>query len=249
MRSNWVYNTLFFLFLGSCTYLPEEIEKSDEVRVEEHTGYLSLLTVSEPKSNTGLFFYPGGLVDFHAYIPLMQLIAEEGYPVIILKVTGNAAILNSSKTQRYRDDFQEIDQWVVAGHSLGGIKACMDTDDDPDAFLGLILLASYPYNVDLSNWTGSALSLYGENDLIIDQNEVQDARPLLPPALEVNSVDDIPSSGTAQQSIYHRIDGGNHSQFGDYGFQDGDGEATITREQQQEITAEFILSFFEKNNW
>ena len=36
------------------------------------------------------------------------------------------------------------------------------------------------------------------------------------------------------------LDGANHAGFGDYGDQDGDGEAQITREQQQEITADLI---------
>jgi hypothetical protein len=37
------------------------------------------------------------------------------------------------------------------------------------------------------------------------------------------------------------IDGGNHSQFGYYGSQLGDNAATISREQQQELTVEAIL--------
>jgi Alpha/beta hydrolase family len=40
------------------------------------------------------------------------------------------------------------------------------------------------------------------------------------------------------------IQGGNHSQFGDYGLQPGDNEATITRADQQkqvvDATAQFL---------
>ena len=36
------------------------------------------------------------------------------------------------------------------------------------------------------------------------------------------------------------IEGGNHAQFGDYGLQKGDGQAGISREEQQEITARLI---------
>ena len=39
------------------------------------------------------------------------------------------------------------------------------------------------------------------------------------------------------------IDGGNHSQFGNYGFQKGDGEARISREEQEDRTVEAILNF------
>jgi hypothetical protein len=38
-----------------------------------------------------------------------------------------------------------------------------------------------------------------------------------------------------------RIDGGNHSQFGSYGFQPGDWPATISRAEQQRLTREATL--------
>ena len=37
------------------------------------------------------------------------------------------------------------------------------------------------------------------------------------------------------------IEGGNHAQFGNYGFQDGDSEATITAEDQQSQAVQHIL--------
>ncbi len=37
------------------------------------------------------------------------------------------------------------------------------------------------------------------------------------------------------------IDGGNHAQFGSYGQQKGDGEATIPAAEQWQITADAIL--------
>ena len=39
------------------------------------------------------------------------------------------------------------------------------------------------------------------------------------------------------------IKGGNHAQFGDYGAQDGDGVATISVEEQQELTANAVAAF------
>lgn len=41
------------------------------------------------------------------------------------------------------------------------------------------------------------------------------------------------------------IDGGNHAQFGYYGFQSGDGNATISAESQQNQTADAILKFID----
>ena len=39
------------------------------------------------------------------------------------------------------------------------------------------------------------------------------------------------------------IDGGNHSGFANYGEQAGDNKATISQEEQQEITVEAIVGF------
>ena len=37
------------------------------------------------------------------------------------------------------------------------------------------------------------------------------------------------------------ITGGNHAQFGNYGCQSGDGQSTISSQQQQNQTVQFIL--------
>lgn len=42
------------------------------------------------------------------------------------------------------------------------------------------------------------------------------------------------------------IDGGNHSYFGVYGEQKGDGEAEISNAEQIELTAEQIFAFMNK---
>ena len=42
------------------------------------------------------------------------------------------------------------------------------------------------------------------------------------------------------------IDGGNHEQFAYYGYQEGDGEAKITPENQQKQTVDKILEFISK---
>jgi hypothetical protein len=44
---------------------------------------------------------------------------------------------------------------------------------------------------------------------------------------------------------YVVIQGGNHAQFGDYGFQPGDNEATITRADQQQQVVDATVGFLE----
>ncbi|MNP78228.1 hypothetical protein D3C76_1757890 [compost metagenome] len=44
-------------------------------------------------------------------------------------------------------------------------------------------------------------------------------------------------------TVYLSIEGGNHAQFGSYGKQKGDGEASITEEEQQIRTARAMLDW------
>ena len=44
-------------------------------------------------------------------------------------------------------------------------------------------------------------------------------------------------------SDVHRLEGGNHANFGNYGVQVGDGVATMTRKAQQEIAVDLIVDF------
>ncbi|MFN6992065.1 MAG: alpha/beta hydrolase, partial [Fervidobacterium sp.] len=42
------------------------------------------------------------------------------------------------------------------------------------------------------------------------------------------------------------LEGANHAQFGDYGFQKGDKYANISSEDQKRITADIIIDFISK---
>ena len=60
------------------------------------------------------------------------------------------------------------------------------------------------------------VSVYATLDGLASLEEIEASRGLLPPDAE-----------------FVRIDGGNHGQFGWYGAQRGDNEATIARQEQQ----------------
>ena len=66
--------------------------------------------------------------------------------------------------------------------------------------------------------------VYGTRDTVADVDKLERTRVNLPLSARIV-----------------RIDGGNHSQFGYYGFQPGDWPATISREAQQAITRQAIL--------
>lgn len=241
---------LLLFFTSSCSYLPEEVELLNGVKLYETPDYISLLPESASIKGLGFMFYAGGLVDAHAYIPTFQELAREGYAVVIIKSVSNLAILNSGKSQTLLDKFEGVEIWVLGGHSLGAVVACMDVASNPENYKGLVLLAGYPTaNDDLSNWDGTVLSIWGELDGLLDPIEIEDNKKLLPTAIVVDSLSNMPISSTAGQSLYHEIKGGNHAQFGTYGEQKGDNTALISTTEQHQITVDFIRSFFNANNW
>ena len=196
---------------------------SDEMVDVESTPWLTF-TPKNLTPSTGIIFYPGGKVEPESYSLLAKSIAIEGYLVIIAPMPLNLAVLGINSASEIIAEFPTIDNWVMAGHSLGGSMAAKFTFDNPSLIQGLILLASYPTESnDLSDLNISCVSIYGEFDGVLSQ-DIPSTAPLLP----------------VNHTIFE-IAGGNHAYFGYYGEQKGDGTATITREQQHAETTTQIL--------
>ena len=75
-------------------------------------------------------------------------------------------------------------------------------------------MASYSVD-DLSEYTGKVISIVGTRDTGIDKEKLDETSVNLPKDTE-----------------FYIIEGGNHAQFGDYGFQKGDNIAHISLEEQ-----------------
>ncbi|OOM72011.1 hypothetical protein CLPUN_48410 [Clostridium puniceum] len=69
----------------------------------------------------------------------------------------------------------------------------------------------------------------GDNDKVADLNKVKNCKSVMP-----------------SDSEFKEIKGGNHGGFGDYGHQKGDGEASITNEQQMSTTSEEIIKLLDR---
>ena len=183
---------------------------------------------------TGFIFYPGARVQADAYTPLAYHLAGAGYQVILVPMPANLAILGSNKADQVLATYQEIDNWVIGGHSLGGVMAARYAKNNPARISGLILLASYPAESDdLSTSNLDVLSIYATEDGHATIDQIKQSKDLLP-----------------EDTGWVEIKGGNHSQFGYYGFQTGDEQATISRaEQQQQIFSaidQFLITITEK---
>ena len=211
---------------GTAVPAPEALaalESNDQVTVTQ--GDWLVFTPTDTTPTTGYVFYPGGLVDARAYAPYAQDIAAKGYLVVITPMPLNLAVFNSGAAAGVLDnpDFAGISQWAIGGHSLGGSMAVAFVDGSPDRMDGLALWASYPAeNNDLSGQEGlTAVSIYGTRDGLIPIETIEASRALLP-----------------TDTTFVRLEGGNHAQFGWYGPQDGDLEATLPHEEQQALTVE-----------
>ncbi|AXI00628.1 alpha/beta hydrolase [Sporosarcina sp. PTS2304] len=221
----------FFAFVSSPykaqSWAEENLQTDTQVLVDEDKKNI-LFEPATGATHIGFIFYQGGKVVPGAYAPLAKKLASNGYTVIIPKLPFNLAILSPDRADKVIRNHPEIDTWIIGGHSLGGVTAS-DYALRHEKIKGLVLLASYPQaETDLSEREIQTLSLYGGNDQVADLTKVKAAKTQLP-----------------SSARFIEIDGGNHGGFGDYGHQKGDGEATITNEQQIEETAKYIMELIE----
>lgn len=218
---------LFFVLwaenpLGPDDYVLEFMNKNNII---ENNGYIEMKPDNYEK---GIVFYPGGRVDYRSYVPLLYNFYLNDYYVIIYKMPLNLAFFSTNKANNIINQKPEID-WYLSGHSLGGAMAAKYVYDNPDKISGLILYAAYPgNNNDLSDYNIPVLSIYGGKDGLATLEKIDNTKKLLP-----------------KETEYFMIIGGNHSNFGHYGFQNNDLEADITKEEQQKIIIHRTIEFIE----
>ncbi|MCO4644918.1 hypothetical protein Si030_00238 [Streptococcus infantarius subsp. infantarius] len=185
-----------------------------------------LLFESKESAKATIIFYQGALVEEKAYANLANDLAESGYNVYILKTPLNLPVLSSKKALAIIKE-KNLKNVYLAGHSLGGVVACMNADAAKTNVTGLILLASYPSEkTDLSKDKLKVLSITASKDKILKWNQYNKAKKRFP-----------------QDTKYVNISGGNHSEFGDYGHQAKDGKASISQKEQEKEIATAITSF------
>ncbi|MFI3329804.1 MAG: alpha/beta hydrolase [bacterium] len=168
---------------------------------------------STTPSDIGFIFYPGAKVESNSYLPLLDMISKEGINVYLIQMPFNLALLGSNKAEEVFELY-ENDKWFIGGHSMGGAFASSYASSNEDKIDGLILLGAYIYGDYPIN---KSITIYGEHDKILSELDYT-------------------------QNV-HKIDGGNHAYFGNYGEQKGDGIATITKCAQQEQTTNKISDF------
>lgn len=179
-------------------------------------------------ATTGLIIYPGAKVEPEAYAPLANKIAQAGSEVIITPMPLNFAIFDSNVADEVISNFPNIKNWVISGHSLGGVMAAKYASENSN-IKGVIFYASYPQGDELKDSNIEVASIYGSLDGVANLEKI------------VGSKDLLPASTT-----FVEITGGNHAQFGSYGEQSGDNPAEISADEQIEKAANASIELLDK---
>ncbi|HGI2037611.1 alpha/beta hydrolase [Streptococcus agalactiae] len=204
------------------TYQASPLARRIAKTATNHKNYLLFRSKGKVKAN--IIFYQGALVEEEAYSQLARDLADKGYNTYILKTPLNLPVLSPHKAKTIINQ-NHLTNVYLAGHSLGGVVASQNAKVAP--VRGLILLASYPSRKsDLSHKKLRVLSITASNDHILNWEKYEEAKKRLP-----------------NSSTFRTIVGGNHSRFGNYGHQKGDGKATLSHKSSEKQLATFISNF------
>lgn len=212
------------------TLLPEAaaaLVPGERVQVTVTDTVIALLPASGARA-TALIVYPGAKVPVTGYAPVGRAIAEQGFPVFLVPMPGNFALLDVDEASRVQAAHPEIERWVIAGHSLGGVAAAQYAARHLSTVQGLVLWASYPTD-DLSTSGLKVVSIWGSLDAAAQTVDSADTRAKLP-----------------TDTHFVEIPGGNHEQFGYYTGQANDPVAEITRADQQAAIVEATVALLEQ---
>ncbi|WP_101759049.1 alpha/beta hydrolase [Oceanicoccus sp. KOV_DT_Chl] len=192
----------------------------------EQTDKYYLFKADNPTVKSCYIYYPGGLVEAEAYAPYVADIAAAGAHAFLLKLTLDLAMLDVDAAENAKQsDFAKANckNYVLGGHSLGGIGIALYAEKVKDD--GLLFISSYAHKEGLvAQHPQPVMVVRGSNDLLSSEEETNEAKPFMPAVTQ-----------------YITIDGGNHAQMGYYGPQNRDGEATISRAEQQQQLVKYTM--------
>jgi len=201
----------------------DSVLESDALVTIEYTADYIAFTPKTNSDSIGILFYPGALVEPEAYAPFARNLAREGYTVLIQPIPWRLAFTDGMEQIAYTTTVQTfsdcpgITKWIISGHSKGGSMATKFAYKNPDLISGMLLIGtSHPREIDLSFLSVPVTKVSASEDGLASPDEIRQFSQNLP-----------------DHTNFIMIEGGNHSQFGYYGFQFGSGTATISREEQQ----------------
>jgi Alpha/beta hydrolase family len=163
-------------------------------------------------SKVGLVFYNGGLVDPRGYSVISAIVAERyGIPTVMPIFANDIAFTmggcDSGRLDLAKAEFPEVEKWVLAGHSFGGVAAAANLwqrleDGDEDA-AGLVMLAADVQPAvgcgEFSNASVPMASLIGSMDGVVNMTRWQENTVYMSP-----------------ETFFMDVYGASHASFGAY---------------------------------
>ncbi|GAA5525439.1 hypothetical protein Maes01_02009 [Microbulbifer aestuariivivens] len=208
---------------------------SDTVKVIQKRSWIGVshffgFKPKNPVSTRGLIIYPGAFVDPRNYAPIARHFADQGYYAAVVTPPFNFDFLGVQYATYVKNHWGEdkVTEWVIGGHSLGGVVAADYVSANraaKDRVHSLFLLAAYTSPLtNLSNLNKPVTSIYGTVDGLTSIGDIENSKKKLP-----------------AHTKFVGIDGGNHTQFYYWdSLQNNDNPAQISREQQQAIVEQEI---------
>ena len=199
-----------------------DVFRDSRVTVEARDNRVIMSPTQDPDS-VGMLYFPGARVDPYSYLYPLVDIAAEGTTIVIVDPLFNMALIDTRGVGELTRDLPEVSEWVLAGHSLGGVKACLEASHP--SVTHLVLFASY-CATDISSLDIGVLQIVGDQDGLLNNDLRVEALSLLPASEDATLV----------------IPGANHADFGTYGPQPGDGPSSYTNEEMRAIITEALTA-------
>ncbi|MGI9290209.1 MAG: alpha/beta hydrolase [Gammaproteobacteria bacterium] len=206
--------------------------ESDERVTVEFDDYLTLSPASGTPT-TGIVFYAGAHCDVRGYTPVLKEAAALGYLVVAPTLPFDFAIFAPNKADEVRAAHPEIEQWIIAGHSMGGAMVGTYADSNRDNLAGMIVFDSHPPASNNLSEVDFPVLLFERARL--DGSRSQkfiDNQYLYPESAELVL---IPG---AQHMYYGSFDGGSYQE---------EWEPGIDREVMQQVVIDDIKKWLAKN--
>jgi pimeloyl-ACP methyl ester carboxylesterase len=200
---------------------PDTFETNAALQVTESSHYVTFQPVAA--TTRALILVPGCPADPLAYGPLARRLALDGVLTVIVKVPYRCAPWAPHQAElqrRVRGVFDLCYEcaWTLAGHSRGARHALDLARDLPKGRIASLVLigSTHPRDESFASLEMPVMKVLASEDGVAPVDDAMSRRDLLPP-----------------HTRWEVIEGGNHAQFGYYGYQLWDRPATISRELQQ----------------
>ena len=136
---------LILLLVGAFYIYASDYYRADEVAIAVmQSDAITLVEdnfiVLSPNApgDTAIIFYPGAKVEYFSYLPMLEkIMLSSNVTCILVKMPFNMAIFDSDAADKIINRFPDIENWYLAGHSMGGAMASDYASKNQDKIRGL----------------------------------------------------------------------------------------------------------------